>query len=303
VLYLEENAKDFIQFKASLLMLDAKNDPIKKADLIRDMVVSISKIPDRIKREIYIQECARIMDISEDVLFNTLAQLVKKDISDANKQLKSDQKAFDVVKNDAIAPTSKVDIQYELEHQIIQILLLYGNIEEDFEDISLKADEDGELVEHKEINKYKVYQRIYLSLQEDEIELANPTFKAIYDDIINFYNQNAHFEIENYLQQIPENIAQEVTSILMNEEREVLHNWETKQIVVKQKEQSIGQFVTETILTLRWYLVNKIIDDLKSELVEKNQEDNSEILSMVVDYLGLTNVFSKKLGRVMSRHH
>ena len=303
VLYLEENAKDFIQFKASLLMLDAKNDPIKKADLIRDMVVSVSKIPDRIKREIYIQECARIMDISEDVLFNTLAQLVKKDISDANKQLKSDQKAFDVVKNDAIAPTSKVDIQYELEHQIIQILLLYGNIEEDFEDISLKADEDGELVEHKEINKYKVYQRIYLSLQEDEIELANPTFKAIYDDIINFYNQNAHFEIENYLQQIPEEIAHEVTSILMNEEREVLHNWETKQIVVKQKEQSIGQFVTETILTLRWYLVNKIIDDLKSELVEKNQEDNSEILSMVVDYLGLTNVFSKKLGRVMSRHH
>lgn len=303
VLYLEENAKDFIQFKASLLMLDAKNDPIKKADLIRDMVVSISKIPDRIKREIYIQECARIMDISEDVLFNTLAQLVKKDISDANKQLKSDQKAFDVVKNYSIAPTSKVDIQYELEHQIIQILLLYGNIEEDFEDISLKADEDGELVEHKEINKYKVYQRIYLSLQEDEIELANPTFKAIYDDIINFYNQNAHFEIENYLQQIPEEIAHEVTSILMNEEREVLHNWETKQIVVKQKEQSIGQFVTETILTLRWYLVNKIIDDLKSELVEKNQEDNSEILSMVVDYLGLTNVFSKKLGRVMSRHH
>ena len=47
--YFEENAKDFIQFKASLLMQEAKNDPIKKADLIRDMVISISKIPDRIK--------------------------------------------------------------------------------------------------------------------------------------------------------------------------------------------------------------------------------------------------------------
>lgn len=72
VLYLENNAKDFIQFKASLLMNEAKNDPIKKADLIRDMVLSISKIPDRIKREIYIQECSRIMDISEQVLLNTL---------------------------------------------------------------------------------------------------------------------------------------------------------------------------------------------------------------------------------------
>jgi DNA primase len=78
VLYLENNAKDFIQFKASLLMNDAKNDPIKKAELIRDMVVSISKIPDRIQREIYIQECSRIMDISEQVLLNTLAQLVQK---------------------------------------------------------------------------------------------------------------------------------------------------------------------------------------------------------------------------------
>jgi DNA primase len=303
VLYLEENSKDFIQFKASLLMLDAKNDPIKKADLIRDMVVSISKIPDRIKREIYVQECARIMDISEEVLFNTLAQLVKKDISEANKQYKSDQKAFDVVKNDELTKTTKVDIQYVLEHQIIQILLLYGNIEEDFEDVSHKADEEGELFEHKEINKYKVYQRIYLSLQEDEVELTNPIFAAIYKDIIDYYNRVEKFEIESYLQQIPEEIAQEVTSILMNEEREVIHNWEGQQIIVKQKEQSISQFVTETILTLRWYLVNKIIDELKSDLVDKKDVDNSEVLSMVVDYLGLTNVFSKKLGRVMSRHH
>jgi DNA primase len=303
VLYLEENAKDFIQFKASLLMLDAKNDPIKKADLIRDMVVSISKIPDRIKREIYIQECARIMDISEDVLFNTLAQLVKKDISETNKQYKSDQKAFDVVKNDTLAQSAKVDIQYVLEHQIIQILLLYGDIEEDFEDVSHKANEEGELYEHKEINKYKVYQRIYLSLQEDEVKLANPIFSAIYNDIITYYNRVEKFDIEHYLQQIPEEIAQEVTSILMNEEREVIHNWEGQQIVVKLKEQTVPQFVTETILTLRWYLVNKIIDELKSDIIKEKQDDNTEILSMVRDYLGLTHVFSKKLGRVISRHH
>ncbi|WP_338409771.1 DNA primase [uncultured Flavobacterium sp.] len=300
--YLDENSKDFIQFKASLLMNDAKNDPIKKADLIRDMVVSISKIPDRIKREVYIKECARIMDISEEVLFNTLAQLVKKDISEASKQLKTEQKAFDVVKNNTLTSTSKVDVQYQLEHQIIQILLLYGNIEDDFEDITHRADEEGELFEFKEINRYKVHQRLFLSLQEDEIELANPLFNLIYKDIIDYYNRTEKFEIEHYLQQIPEEIAQEVTSILMNEEREVLHNWEAQQIIVKQKEKSISQYVTETILTLRWYLVNKIIDDLKVELKEKQDQDNKEILSMVVDYLGLTNMFSKKLGRVMTRH-
>ena len=96
--YLIENAKDFIQFKASVLYEESKNDPIKKAETIRDIVNSISKIPDRIKKEIYIQECSKIMDISEEVLFSTLAQINKKDFQEANKQYKTEQKAFEVIK-------------------------------------------------------------------------------------------------------------------------------------------------------------------------------------------------------------
>jgi DNA primase len=301
--YFEENAKDFIQFKASLLMQEAKNDPIKKADLIRDMVISISKIPDRIKREVYIKECSRIMDISEDVLFNTLAQLVKKDLSEANKQYKEEQKAFEVVKNDISQPTAKVDIQYELEHKIIQILLLYGDKEVTFEDTILAQNEDGEMVEVKEQNNYKVYQRIYLSLQEDEVELANPVFKAIYNHLIAYYNENEAFELDKYLMHLPEELAQEVTTVLMNEEREVLHNWEVQQIYVKQKEATISQYVTETIITLRWYLVNNIIDDLKNNVSTDENSDNSETLEMVMAYLGLTHIFSKNLGRVLSRYN
>ncbi len=300
--YLSESSMDFIQFKASLLMKEAKNDPIKKADLIRDMVTSISKIPDRIKREIYIQETSRIMDISEDVLFNTLAQIAKKDVQELGKKQKEEQKAFEVHKNEPIALTSNVDIQFELERKIIEILLLYGNREEEFEDVLLKANENGEMVEVKELNNYKVYQRIYLSLQEDETELANPVFKSIYNDLINYFHQNENFEMEHYLQQLPPEISNEVTSILMNDEREVLHNWETKHIYVKGKDQTISQYVSETILTLRWFLVNKIIEELKGSVTSEPETDNSETLSMVVDYLGLTNVFSKKLGRVISRH-
>jgi len=301
--YFEDNAMDFIQFKASLLMKDAKNDPIKKADLIRDMVASISKIPDRIKREVYIKETSRIMDISEDVLFNTLAQLVKKDISDLGKKLKEEQTAFEVVKNENLVVTANIDIQYELEQKIIEILLIYGNVEDEFEDVLLKANEKGEMVEVKEMNRYKVYQRIFLSLQEDETELANPLFKSIYDDLIAYFNQNETFELEKYLSQLPPELSQEVTSILMNDEREALHNWEAKNIFVKAKDKTISQYVSETILTLRWFLVNKIIDELKSSVTQETEVDNSETLSMVVDYLGLTNMFSKKLGRVISRHN
>jgi len=301
--YLEDNAMDFIQFKASLLMKDAKNDPIKKADLIRDMVASISKIPDRIKREVYIQEVSRIMDISEEVLFNTLAQLVKKDIAELGKKQKEEQKAFEVVKNETQIAAPSIDIQFELEHKIIEILLIYGNVEDEFEDVILKTNEKGELQEVREMNRYKVHQRIFLSLQEDEIELANPIFKGIYNDLIAYFNQNETFELDQYLSHLPSELSQEVTSILMNDERELLHNWEAKNIFVKAKDKTISQYVTETIVTLRWYLVNKIIDELKSSIVKEVETDNAETLSLVMDYLGLTNIFSKKLGRVISRHN
>ena len=79
--YLLENSKDFIVYKASLLLSDTQNDPVKKAGVIRDMVESISKISDQIKRELYIKECSNIMNISEQVLYSTLAQISKKDFN------------------------------------------------------------------------------------------------------------------------------------------------------------------------------------------------------------------------------
>ena len=306
VLYLENNAKDFIQFKASILMNEAKNDPIKKADLIRDMVVSISKIPDRIQREIYIQECSRIMDISEQVLVSTLAQLIQKDNVEVAKKQKnpdaSGQKPFEVVKNENPIDVEKVDILYRLERKIIEILLLYGNKNEEFEDIFLRTNSEGEIETVVEKREYKVYQRIYLSLQEDEVELANPLFRDIFNNLINYYHQNESFSLEQYLMHLQVEFAQEVTDILMEDERVILHNWEGQNIFPKSKNDTISQNVSETILTLRWYLVGKIIEELKSSLSSEGNSDNTEPLSMVMDYNLLIHSFSKKLGRVMSRY-
>jgi DNA primase len=303
VAYLENNAKDFIQFKASLLMNEAKNDPVKKADLIRDMVWSISKIPDRIQREIYIQECSRIMDISEQVLLSTLAQLVQKEVTEVGKKQKQEQKAFEVVKNETPIQTTKVDVLYRLERKIIEILLLYGNKTEEFDDDLLKTNEEGEIEHFIEKKQYKVYQRIYLSLQEDEVELANPLFRDLFNDLVNYFHQNENFGIEQYLMHLTPYFAQEVTDILMEDERLNLHNWEGQNIFPKSKSETISQYVSETILTLRWFLVDKIIEELKDSVSSESNSDNTESLSLAMDYYKLINSFSKKLGRVMSRYH
>ncbi len=296
-LYLEEHAQDFIQYKASMLFEASKNDPIKKAETVRDIVNSISKIPDRIKREIYIQECSKIMQISEDVLYSTLAQSSKKDLQEANKQFKEEQKAFDVIKNQQ--PKPKVDVQYELERKIIQILLLYGNRTEDFEDLILKENDKNELVLEPVVHRAKVFEKIFLDLQEDEMEFTNLKFKGLYYKIIDTLNQNPDFALENFVNDVDADVATEMTTILMEDERYTLSNWHTKNIFPKEKTDTIAQLVNETILNLRCFLISKKIDELSQETKGNIEIQYKEILEEVVGYKKLDNLLSRKLNKAL----
>lgn len=296
-LYLQENSKDFIQFKASLLVMEASNDPIKRADTVRDIVNSIAKIPDRIKKEIYIQECAQIMNISEAVLFNTLAQIDKKDITDTKKQEKSQPQAFNVVRNEEIE--EKVDVQFELERKIIELLLVYGDKKEKFEDLVLKENEEGVLVMEPESVESTVFKKIFLDLQEDEIEFTNSQFRDIYYLLIAALNQAEEFAIQGFMTGLEQEMANNISSLLMEDEKYALHDWERKDIYPKAKETSIAQLVSETILTLRCFLIKKRMLTLQNETQDK-QEDNKEVLEEIMNYLQLNTLLNKKLNRVLS---
>ncbi|WLD23566.1 DNA primase [Flavobacterium dauae] len=296
--YLKNNATDFIRFKANLLMKDAGNDPIKKADVIRDIVVSISKVPDHIQREVYVQECASIMDISEDVLFSTLAQIGKKELQEANKKFVQDKK-MEVVKATPEETKEQVNIIYLLERKIIEILLIYGNYEELFDEYELTVEEDKVVTQEKRV-KRKVFDKVFLSLQEDEIEMSNANFQTILKDILTFYHTNETWNLENYLQQVKPELTDEITSIIMDDERYNLHNWEKQNILVKGKDSGVQQYVNETILTLRSYLIFEIIEGLKKQ-IQENPEKARDLLTDIVDYNNLKHTFSSKLGRVMSR--
>jgi len=293
--YLKENAKDFIAYKASLLMEEAQDDPVAKANLIRDMVTSISKVTDNIQREIYVRECSRIMDISEEVLFSTLAQMSKKAQNEANKSYNQNQKAFEVVKS--TSPRVKVDIQYELEQKIIEILLLYGSRKEAFEDLILKENDKGTLALEPVIHEVKVFEKIFLDLQEDEMQFTNENFKTLYYTIIDSLNQSDDFVIESFVNHLDPDLASDVTNILMNEERYNLHNWEKNNIFPKPKDVSIAQLVSETILTLRCFLIDRKVNEIKQET--QNEVDHRALLEDVLNYSNLKMLLSRKLSRVL----
>lgn len=304
-LYLEENAKDFIQFKASLLFEDSKNDPIKKAELIRDMVTSISKIPDRIKREVYTKETSRIMDISEDVLVNTLAQILRKEQYGSAKKTFEENKTLEAVKREE-TQLEKVDFLKIIEENILKILLNYGDKVLTFEDYHHVLNNEGEL-ERKTVKKdYKVYERIYLNLQDDEIEFSNVQFKMIYNYIISHFHSNGAFDKEKFISEIPQELSPEISDLYLSDERYRLDNWESKNIFPKTKDQDnvILQNVNETILNLRCYLIYRLIVDLMNQTKEKNSEtDNSEILSDIIQYGELRKFLFSLLGNVTPLNH
>ncbi len=297
--YFNDNAKDFIQYKANLLVEESAGDPIKKAATVRDMVESISKIPDTIKREIYVQECARIMQISEAVLYNTLAQILNKNSKEFARQHKEDApETMSVVKNDSSKQTEKVNVLFELERKLIEALLLYGQVEEDFEDLYLKENEEGTIVFEPVVQKARVFEKIYLDLQEDEVAFTNELFRVLYTKIIERLHTDDDFQVQNFINELSPEEASEISNIILDNEKYELHRWDTREVYVRKRESTVGQFVSETVLSLRKYLITQKITDLMSQT--KESTDNQEVIRDILDYQSLNTLLGNKLGRVLS---
>lgn len=294
--FLGEASKDFIQFKASLLSDEGKNDPIRKAETIREIVESIHKIPDPIKQEIYIQNCAEIMEISEDALFSALAQINQKNKQKGAKRFVPDESVA-LVKKTTVA-SAKVDRIFELERQIISILLTYGNQKLDFEEPISTTNDEGELIEETQQISAKVYEKIFLDLQQDEIELSHETFKKIFYKLIEFYqSEQGDLNIEKIMQTDDLSQNEMITDLVMKEEQHQLHDWEKRNVFVKVKGSEVVRLVSETILSMRRYLIDQKITELQLET--KEQDNNQEILREIQMYQGLKNIISNRLHRVV----
>ena len=293
--YLNKNSKDFIVYKASLLLDDSENDPVKKAAVIRDMVESISKISDYIKRELYIKECSSIMNISEQVLYSTLAQIAKKDFNNLKKKPVKEFEPISIVKGDK--KKSQVNELYELERKIIEILILYGNDLIDFEEEVFLQSKDGGSTRKNSKRSLKVFEKIYMDLHIDEMEFSNDNFKNIYFRIIECFNENKEINIDKFINELSEEQQLEVTNIVMDNEKYFLHDWEKNNIYPKRKKDTLAQLTIETVLNLRCFLIDKKVNGFRDE-VKENQLDKNN-LEEVINYSKLKKLLSEKLNRVL----
>ena len=300
VLYLENNATDFIRFKASLLMQEAQNDPIKKAETIRDMVESISKIPDLIKREVYVRECATIMDISEQVLFSTLAQILKKDFYEGQK-VERKQSTMQVVQAPEEAQKRTINRLEVLEHDLIKILLSKGNEDCVFTDTILVEEENGDLKEKQVQQTLKVYEKVFLELQEDEIEFANPDFKQIYDQLMTMFQEEASYDVSRLANELPVELSAKVSDLEMEDEFRHLDNWLKRDIVAKEKDRDLNRIISDIILNIRLLLIMHLINNLAEKTrTEITDEERKSIMEEVIGYNQLKTILGKRLNVIVN---
>ncbi len=282
--YLAKHTKDFIQFKTQTLLNNTQGDPIKKAALIRDIVSSIEKINNLIKRELYIRETASLLDVREETLFKELFQLSKNNERE-NSQKKSSS-TYSTPFLEVVQPkTLDVNSVNELEQRIVELLIMYGS-----KTITIKdLDENGKETEFE----VTVAEEIIDRLREDDLDLKIEQHKKIYQLFSEGIDEGQIRDAQFFMKLVDEGLQQQVSSILTDKYQ--LHNWKRNEVIITPIEKIIPKSVTEAIYRYKFL---RVLESEKQFL--KNIEEGGDHTENMMSLMKLQKIrikISKKLNR------
>ena len=310
--YISEHQQDFISFKADILLDSEGNDPIKKAQLIKDITHSVSLIPDQITRNVFIPEVAKRFDIKEDVIWaevnkdrKAAAEKLQKESlrKKSNLQEKkptssqNDPYAFapNPIDDSAIATSAKEKTDDHNEFDLMRILLKYGSN-------AIKIDHINEKDEKEEVET-SIAELICHELHVDELVFEIPLYQRIYKIIAESLENNTFLKISYFQRLEDQEIVRFATEIEMND-HELSANWITKyNIHTSSEKDKLKHAVMSSIFGFKVSKVEKRINELREILSQKAQElsddELMEILSEQVALEKVKKVISEKMGRII----
>ena len=267
--YLKDNVKDFIRFKTELLLKDAANDPIKKGQVIRNVVETISVVPDPIFRIAYVKETSRLMDMPEETLMMELNKLLrakfKKSLGVEGEALPDEQ----VVTPKQEQPEEEtLPVGYYQERELVKLLLVYGS--EMIKDI--RQDEEGQETEEL----ISVAQMIIDDLLNDEIVFLDPVNRKIFEIYDQALNTGQLPEDQYFISNEDEQISQLAADLLISPYK--LDQWEKHGIFVKKEEDTIKMAVQSAILRYKYQIIDARRKEIQKELKEEQDPDIQLIL-------------------------
>ncbi|WP_313376902.1 DNA primase [Chishuiella sp.] len=287
--YIKENATDFIRFKVNVLLEEANNDPIKKAELIREIVKSISLIPNSIKQEVYIAETSKIMGIREEVLFKELAQL--KNSGSKNSTSHITDKAREKKPEISIVTTNKevLNIQLTIETEIIKLILQNGDLEVELKD------------ENNELYKTTVIEEIISQFNENELTLSTPLYQKILEDV-KVGLENNELRTGSYFSRSSDSEVVNLATEMMLEKYSLSENWTVKQgINIKKKEEFVHKDLFDVLLRFKIIYIDNFIKNLMDKTKNKDitQEELNDILKQIMHFTSLKKILNEHLNRVI----
>lgn len=280
--YLAE-AVDFIVFKTRLLIGDTHLDPVKKAETIKDVVNSIAKIPDPLKRNIYLQECSEMLKMDEAVLITELNKHIlqeRRKKKEINKTETEDLLSIATEKREREAQYSINDSLALQERESIRLLLNYGN---------LPIAEDALLVE-------------YLYRELDGIDFSHPLYHKLWEEIRNGLEEGVWKDIRYFSQQ-PDEELRKLVFELSTERYELSANWEIKyQIYTLHEKEVLNDSAFTNILRLKHRAILRHIDRLREEMKQhSNEADVMQWLQKIKDLNDAKKEVGELLGMVVVR--
>ena len=289
--FITKQAQDFIKFKTGLLLKEAANDPIKKAELIKEIIQTISLIPDGIARTIYITECSNILNIQEKTLLNELNKVRRQNI---NKRTKSDseEQTFETTHfSDDLQPLQPENDITAQEKEIIRLLLNFGQKEIIFE----YKDENKRDV----LNPVVVAVYIASSLLDEEYKFSNPLYQLIFDEYVSGIEKGA-LPVDTFFINHENATISRLAIELFNFENQLSPNWFDKhKIEVPTELEVLKQSVESSVFSLLIKKVDQMITENQKELGKNSEEDVSTILTKHKKLLETRSELAKMLGNII----
>lgn len=324
--YIDKNAKDFIVFKSDILLADAGNDPLKKAQLINDIVGSIAVIDDAIKRQVYAKECATIFELPEATVVQEVnkARQKKKDEQARQEQrqlrmeqrqqkqqekklppksLSGDYPPDEEVPIEALLPPELAEavqapkeqnlIEF-YERYIIEILLKYGIYVVNTDNQPEDAEDDE--VEQVEVS---VIELVLYELQRDSIDFENKIFNTILKEYQNGFDNNVLYLDDHFVKHPDIEVCREAVDLIT--EKYELSDWHGQNVFVPDKLKNLERDILSAIYTFKTVKVKNEVLQIQKKLKELSEEEEvNQLMKRQIDLDKVRMLLANKLGRVIT---
>lgn len=276
--FIAENSKDFIHFKMDLLLEEAGSDPIKKSKVIKDIITSVAKVREPIKRSLYVRQCSQSLDLDEKTLVKEVNKIIREDIR--QKRLDKEREERQDLPPESVEEEAFYDRQYEASIEKKFIKSKHEFQEKDLARIIVCGGD--KVVKTPEKEEILIVQLIHSNISEVMDYFENNMYKQIIEEALEFTKKTSDnvFSLTEYFINHKDQKVKEF-AINSNASRYAYANWEKRDVFLQTQSMPEDNFYKDSLESINRFKVKKftsVIQTLTSKLKEKDITPEKTIL-------------------------